>query len=92
MTQVTERNTSQPRGSVTVDPERCKGCTLCVTACKKGVLATSTNRNVKGYVPVEAKENDKCTGCGLCALMCPDLALKVYRHRPRKQSNKADIP
>lgn len=72
-------NVAAPKGKIEIDLERCKGCTLCLTACKKGVLAQSEKRNVKGYVPVEAKDEERCSGCGLCALICPDMAIRVYR-------------
>ena len=30
------------RGTLTIDAERCKGCELCIPACRPGVLAMSS--------------------------------------------------
>lgn len=69
------------RGKVIIDPERCKGCGLCVMACGRNVLAMSERLNSKGYTPAEVKQPERCTGCALCALMCPDVAIEVFREK-----------
>jgi 2-oxoglutarate ferredoxin oxidoreductase subunit delta len=68
------------KGSVYIDENRCKGCSLCVDACPQHVLALSSKRfNAKGYRPVELVVPEKCTGCAVCAIICPDVVFTVYR-------------
>lgn len=60
-----------PRGYVTVFPNWCKGCTLCVDFCPVGVL----ERGKDGRVIVA--HGEKCTACRWCELHCPDFAIFV---------------
>jgi 2-oxoglutarate ferredoxin oxidoreductase subunit delta len=69
---------SKTGNSVVVRTEYCKGCTLCVEFCKKGVLRVSEKLNRQGYYYIEPVEGAECTGCMVCTLVCPDLALEVY--------------
>ena len=71
------------KGRVSVDENRCKGCTLCTAACPQDVLHMVSDRlNARGYYPVAYTDPDgRCTGCGLCAVICPDVCLTVYRVR-----------
>ena len=62
---------------IVVDQKYCKGCCLCIDQCDNGVLSTSKNRNVKGYLATEASDPDSCTGCMRCELICPDMAITV---------------
>ncbi|NMB02654.1 MAG: 4Fe-4S binding protein [Firmicutes bacterium] len=73
------------RGQVLVNEERCKACSLCITACPHGVLQLSTKINSKGYHPVEVYQPDKCTGCTLCGVICPDLVLTIKRESPERK-------
>jgi 2-oxoglutarate ferredoxin oxidoreductase subunit delta len=65
------------RGTVVIDRERCKGCELCIPACRPGVLAMSNEVNAVGYrFPVLAPG---CTGCRACHAVCPDYVFDVYK-------------
>jgi 2-oxoglutarate ferredoxin oxidoreductase subunit delta len=62
--------------TVTIDEKYCKGCLLCVDACKSKVLIKSDKINEMGaYIPEVTQE--KCTKCRLCELRCPDFAVLV---------------
>lgn len=52
-----------------VVPHWCEQCTVCVTACPKGLLAM---RLIGEYTEVPWLDApDACTGCGRCADVCP---------------------
>ncbi|HOV70449.1 MAG TPA: 4Fe-4S binding protein [Clostridia bacterium] len=58
----------------------CKGCSLCVTVCPKGILCIDKSRlNSKGYCIVKVTDQDKCISCAFCARICPDCALGIYK-------------
>ena len=69
------------KGTVTVDESLCKGCTLCIPVCPKGLMRLADDRfNARGVHPAELADPDHaCTGCQLCATMCPEAAITVYR-------------
>jgi 2-oxoglutarate ferredoxin oxidoreductase subunit delta len=67
------------KGSITIDRERCKGCTFCIEFCPKKVIALSDYLNAKGYFTAEFKDKDQCTGCATCAVMCPEVAIEVFK-------------
>ena len=66
------------RGTVVIDVEACKGCDLCIDACKPGVLEmTTTTRNERGYRYPELRAG--CTACQACAQICPDFVFQVWK-------------
>lgn len=67
------------KGSITIDQERCKGCSLCIEFCPKQAIVLSNKLNLKGYFVAVPREDDGCNGCATCALMCPEIAIEVYK-------------
>ena len=65
-------NSQKPdRGRVDLNSEECKGCGLCVEACKPKALHLSERLNHYGYHPAVYRGSG-CTGCGICFLVCPE--------------------
>lgn len=70
------------KGVIVVNTDRCKGCSLCVVACPKNVIALSAKAvNVHGYRYAEAVLLDECIGCASCGIVCPDGCITVYRKK-----------
>ena len=70
------------KGVIVVNTDRCKGCSLCVVACPKNVIALSAKAvNVPGYRYAEAAQPDECIGCASCGIVCPDGCITVYRKK-----------
>jgi len=69
------------KGTIFIDSNRCKGCTLCTTVCPQHIISMSTDvLNAKGYHPALLDDpGGKCTGCAICAVICPDVCIHVYR-------------
>jgi 2-oxoglutarate ferredoxin oxidoreductase subunit delta len=67
------------RGTVIIDVEACKGCELCIDACKPAVLImTEHERNSRGFLyPLLL---DGCTACRACAQVCPDFVFQVWHY------------
>jgi 2-oxoglutarate ferredoxin oxidoreductase subunit delta len=66
-----KRRRRLPRGRVTVFPNWCKGCNLCVEFCPGQVLEQGQDGRVIVAHP------EKCTACHWCELHCPDFAVFV---------------
>ncbi len=69
------------------DPERCKGCGLCIDACPEQIIHLSDRTNRAGYRTVEICGQDRCISCGFCALSCPDAAIEVFRPQGRRDED-----
>jgi len=69
------------KGKIEINIELCKGCGVCLAACKFNVtkLSGQGQANKSGYRYLVADHPERCTGCGMCALMCPDSAITVWR-------------
>ena len=67
------------KGSITIDQERCKGCSLCIEFCPKQAIVLSNKLNLKGYFVAAPREDNGCNGCATCVLMCPEIAIEVYK-------------
>jgi 2-oxoglutarate ferredoxin oxidoreductase subunit delta len=76
------------KGRIEIDIDKCKGCEICITACKQNVIALSGSDklNAYGYLYLVAVDPDKCNGCALCGQMCPDSAITVYREVRKKKT------
>jgi len=66
-----ERRRREPRGRVTVFPNWCKGCNLCVEFCPTDVLEQGDDGRV-----IVAHPN-RCTACRWCERHCPDFAIFI---------------
>lgn len=64
---------------IEIDSQWCKGCALCVRACKKGVLEIGGERSRGGYLMPFAKNSGACIGCRMCERSCPDVCISVSR-------------
>jgi len=64
-------NKKKGRSKITVYPDWCKGCGICVEFCPGRVLELSG----QGKATV-VREQD-CIRCGFCELHCPDFAIVV---------------
>lgn len=71
-------SSAQARGTVVIDVESCKGCDLCIDACRPGVLRmTTTVLNDRGFRFPELLPG--CTACRACAQICPDFVFQVWK-------------
>jgi len=64
---------------MTVDPNRCKGCGLCINACPKKIIKFSEKINARGYHYAEVEIQSECIACQMCYRMCPDVAITVEK-------------
>lgn len=55
----------------------CKGCELCVTYCRNGVIAMPEKVDAGGVRVPQVVNPDACKGCMRCVLMCPDAAIEI---------------
>jgi 2-oxoglutarate ferredoxin oxidoreductase subunit delta len=66
------------RGVVKIDVEACKGCELCIDACRPAVLTMTTGRfNRRGYRYPELSAG--CTACRACVQICPDFVFQLWK-------------
>jgi NAD-dependent dihydropyrimidine dehydrogenase PreA subunit len=80
---------SQPRGTVTIDSDECKGCGLCVESCPVHCLELSPDLNSFGVHPAQYT-GENCNGCGACYYCCPEPGgITVYRVPPAKPAAEA---
>jgi NAD-dependent dihydropyrimidine dehydrogenase PreA subunit len=70
--------------TVIIDPEQCKGCTLCTYVCPPEVLRIATGLNHLGFHPAEYV-GEGCTGCGVCFYTCPEPGAIIVVKPPRKK-------
>ena len=68
-------------GTIEVQTQRCKGCSICVVSCPTQAISLSKFVNDKGYNYCELSEPEKCIGCAGCGQVCPDACITVYRKK-----------
>ena len=66
------------KGTIIIDTQRCKGCSVCVQNCPNQCIRLSKSVNGKGYRYAELAA-DNCIGCESCAIVCPDSVISVYK-------------
>ncbi len=73
---------AKAKGAIVVDIEKCKGCSICVSACPAQVINLAAEVNDKGYHYAYMENPDNCIGCANCGVVCPDTCITVYRAKP----------
>jgi NAD-dependent dihydropyrimidine dehydrogenase PreA subunit len=56
--------------TLSLHPEKCVGCGMCLEVCPQGVLRKNNGR-------VEIQDRDACMECGACSRNCPAEAISV---------------
>lgn len=62
---------------VELDPERCRGCQLCVGVCPNDLLLPGVALNQRQEIPVQMRYPQYCINCLRCVEICPDQAFDV---------------
>ena len=73
-----------PKGRPEIDPNRCKGCGLCVAVCPEKILRLAQGFNRQGQHFAECFAEERCTACTSCAVICPDCAIRIWRYPKEK--------
>ena len=68
---------------IVVNSRLCKGCYLCIDACRKNNIEIAERNNSNQYRCVFQIANPECTACQRCARMCPEAAIEVYLDRAK---------
>ncbi len=69
------------KGTIVVDVERCKGCSVCVSVCPVSCIELGAEVNGKGYNYMIMARADDCIGCAGCGMVCPDSVIEVYKQK-----------
>ncbi len=70
---------SNGKFTVSVIPDRCKECGICIALCPTDVLVRGERINHRGYRYTVPERIDACIGCRLCELNCPEFAIFVVK-------------
>jgi 2-oxoglutarate ferredoxin oxidoreductase subunit delta len=82
---------AEPRGSVAVNQQECKGCGLYVDSCPPKCLELMPELNAYGVHPARYM-GDSCTGCGICFYCCPEPgAITVFRLPQAKPAGGQEV-
>ncbi len=67
------------RGSISIRPDLCKACGLCLVVCPVHCIEFSASVNRLGYWPAHYT-GQGCTACSVCFYVCPEPgAIAVFR-------------
>ncbi|HNT28581.1 MAG TPA: 4Fe-4S binding protein [bacterium] len=69
-----------PKCTLRIIPELCKGCAICIEFCPVKALSLDRKRLI-----VTASAMEKCIACGMCELRCPDFAIVIDKKEKEKQ-------
>jgi len=64
---------------LTINKDKCKGCSLCVNFCPVKILQLDEHSNAIGYRNVICTDEGKCIGCQSCVRMCPDCIIGITK-------------
>ncbi len=70
---------SSTAAKISINKDRCKGCSYCVEFCPRKALKMSQEINPKGYVLAAVDDPTKCSNCGLCEIICPEYAVRSLK-------------
>ena len=57
---------------LTINPEWCKGCGICLSFCPKQVIELGPDDRAR------VARLEECICCHLCEIRCPDLAIELF--------------
>ena len=66
----------RPLQPISIDPDRCTGCTLCVVDCPYDALEMVPREDGK-YRQIAVLIPDRCVSCGICIGSCSDDAMSL---------------
>lgn len=72
----------RPLPPVSIDPQRCTGCTLCAEDCPYGALRMIPRQDQSGYKHLAQLDPRRCVACGICLGSCQPLAISLDRLPP----------
>lgn len=62
---------------ITIDPDRCTGCTLCVVDCPYSALEMVPRDDDTKYRQIAVLVPNRCVSCGICIGSCSDDAMSL---------------
>lgn len=80
---------SKNQNHIRIDPERCKGCGVCVNGCPRECISIGSTLNKMGYTAAQFEQKG-CVACGVCFYSCPEFgAISVYKAQrdPAKETH-----
>ncbi len=69
--------TSEVRGRIVIEKDKCKGCEYCIIYCPKKCIEISRDINIRGVNYAVFSRPEACIACGICARVCPEVCIQV---------------